>query len=322
MPEGTWEQLLNVTQARLQAGAGAEKRKLPLEKLAPNPEQPRKFFDAAALEELVASIKTHGVLQPLLVRPHPKDGGRWQIVAGERRWLAATQAGLTEVPVLVRELDDRAALELGLVENVLREDITPMEEARALKALLDATGWSYATLGERLGKNKAWVDHRVRLLKLPAVFQAALEQQVAGPEGKTARPFTPRHAGVVIQAPEAVQVSLIEEILQEGTSVAQVDRRVKALLADVTGAETVSGDRLLADQAEASRGPQPSGLKRSKARVVTTASRRVPAESLQTFAVLMQQRADDGTVCVEALRAALEADQRAISAFSRSSTGL
>jgi ParB family chromosome partitioning protein len=316
MPDpGTWDQLLNVTQARLQAGAGAEKRKLPLEKLAPNPEQPRKFFEAAALEELVASIKTHGVLQPLLVRPHPKDGGHWQIVAGERRWLAATQAGLTEVPVLVRELDDRTALELGLVENVLREDITPMEEARALKALLDATGWSYATLGERLGKNKAWVDHRVRLLKLPAVFQSALEQQVAGPEGKTTRPFTPRHAGVVIQAPEATQAALIEEILLEGISVAQVDRRVKALLGDEPATATVSVDDSPVGEAETARGPQRGRSKGPKARVVATASRRVPAESLQTFAVLMQQRADDGTVCVAALRAAMEADQRAIAAL-------
>ncbi|MEB3285848.1 MAG: ParB/RepB/Spo0J family partition protein [Candidatus Sericytochromatia bacterium] len=295
MPDpGTWDQLLNITQARLQAGAGAEKRKLPLDRLVPNPGQPRKFFEATALEELATSIKTHGVLQPLLVRPHPKDTGHWQIVAGERRWLAANQAGLLEVPVLVRELDDQAALELGLVENVLREDITPMEEARALKALLDATGWSYATLGERLGKNKAWVDHRVRLLRLPAVFQDALEQQVAGAEGKTHRPFTPRHASVVIQAPEEAQAGLIDEILREGVSVAHVDARVKALV----------------------KAAAPAGRPvRRKTAALGTSSRRVAADSLQTFVLFMNQRAEDGTVCVEALRAALEADRRALEGY-------
>ncbi|MEB3197179.1 MAG: ParB/RepB/Spo0J family partition protein [Candidatus Sericytochromatia bacterium] len=312
MPEGTWDQLLNVTQARLGPQAGGDRRKLALDKLAPNPDQPRKFFDAAALDDLAASLKVHGVLQPLLVRPHPRENGRWQIVAGERRWLAATQAGLTEVPVVVRELDDRLAREIGLVENVLREDITPMEEARALRALLDETGWSYAQLGDRLGKNKAWVDHRVRLLKMPSPLQEALERQIATPEGKLQRPFTPRHAGAVVQVPEEQQAELVAAVFAEGLSVAELDRRVKAMLPVVLNAapETVlpDGDALPPLQAAQPARGRPARLAgKSGGR-----SGRVAIGSLQTHALLEQARRADGTVEVAALLVALAADQAAL----------
>jgi ParB family chromosome partitioning protein len=227
--QGTWDQLLTVTQAKLGGTAPVERRKLPIAHLSPNADQPRKFFDAQALADLVASIAVHGVLQPILVRTHPADPGRYQIVAGERRWLAAQQAGLVDVPVVVRAMNDQEALELGLVENVLREDITPMEEARALKKLIDTFGYSYAKLGERLGKNKAYVDHRVRLLKMPAEIQEALERGVAeGEEGKVRRPFTPRHAGVVVQLEDAQErEALIEAVFAEGLSVAQTSARLR-----------------------------------------------------------------------------------------------
>lgn len=227
--KGTWDQLLTVTQAKLSGTAPAERRKLPIAHLSPNADQPRKFFDAQALADLVASIAVHGVLQPILVRTHPADPGRYQIVAGERRWLAAQQAGLVDVPVVVRDMNDQEALELGLVENVLREDITPMEEARALKKLIDTFGYSYAKLGERLGKNKAYVDHRVRLLKMPAEVQEALERGVAeGEEGKVRRPFTPRHAGVVVQLEDARErEALIEAVFKEGLSVAETNARLR-----------------------------------------------------------------------------------------------
>lgn len=226
---GTWDQLLGVTQAKLSGQAPVERRRLPIAQLAPNADQPRKFFDAQALGELASSISAHGILQPILVRPHPQDPGRHQIVAGERRWLAAQQAGLAEVPVVVRELDDQQALELGLVENVLREDITPMEEARALKRLIDAFGYSYARLGDRLGKNKAYVDHRVRLLKMPQDIQEALERAVAeGEDGKVRRPFSPRHAGIAVQvADDAARRQLIEAVFSEGLSVAQMAGRLR-----------------------------------------------------------------------------------------------
>lgn len=287
---GTWDQLLNVTQSRLGAGAAGERRKLALAKVAPNPDQPRKFFEAAALDELAASITVHGVLQPILVRPHPTDAGRWQIVAGERRWLAAQQAGLADIPAVVRELDDRTALELGLIENVLREDITPMEEARALKSLLEATGWSYSQLGERLGKNKAWVDHRVRLLKMPDEIQEALERSVVNAEGKPARVFTPRHAGVVVQIEdEAERVTMIEAIFTEGLSVAEADRRRKE--------------------------PAPVAAKRPSPRKATkhAAPARVAVAGLAVHAVIQAAQAGDGTADVAALLAAMDADRATLS---------
>jgi ParB family chromosome partitioning protein len=302
---GTWEQLLNVTQSRL--GGAGDRRKLALDKLVPNPDQPRKFFDAAALDELAASITVHGLLQPILVRPHPREAGRWQIVAGERRWLAATAAGLAEVPVVVRELDDRTALEVGLIENVLREDITPLEEARALKGLLEATGWSYAQLGERLGKNKAWVDHRVRLLKMPAPVQEALDRQVATPEGKLLRPFSPRHAGVVVQAPEAEQPALIEAILAEGLSVAEADRRLKGLLEPAAG----DGDEVASVEAPGITADAP--IRRTRPRAARKAPR-VAVANLRVYALLQAAVAADGTVEVAALLKAMAADRSALEA--------
>lgn len=280
---GTWDQLLNVTQSRLGAAGAGERRKLALAKVSPNPEQPRKFFEAAALDELAASIGVHGVLQPILVRPHPAEAGRWQIVAGERRWLAAQQAGLADIPAVVRELDDRTALELGLIENVLREDITPMEEARALKSLLETTGWSYSQLGERLGKNKAWVDHRVRLLKMPDEVQEALERCVATAEGKPVRLFTPRHAGVVVQIEDAAaRTAMIEAIFTEGLSVAEADRRRKA----------------------------PAPVKKPAKRVVKQAAApRVAVAGLAIHAVIQAAQAGDGTADVSALLAAMDADR-------------
>jgi ParB family chromosome partitioning protein len=299
---GTWEQLLNVTQSRL--GGAGDRRKLALDKLVPNPDQPRKFFDAAALDELAASITVHGLLQPILVRPHPREAGRWQIVAGERRWLAATAAGLAEVPVVVRELDDRTALEVGLIENVLREDITPLEEARALKGLLEATGWSYAQLGERLGKNKAWVDHRVRLLKMPAPVQEALERQVATPEGKLLRPFSPRHAGVVVQAPEAEQTALIEAVISDGLSVAELDRRLKGLLTPPPSQESGDDGRQPAPEPSAQVSGRREGRQRTPARPP-----RVAIANLRVHALLAAAAASDGTVEVHDLLAAMDADR-------------
>ncbi len=282
---GTWDQLLNVTQSRLGAASAGERRKLALGKVSPNPDQPRKFFEAAALDELAASIGVHGVLQPILVRPHPVDTGRWQIVAGERRWLAAQQAGLTDIPAVVRELDDRTALELGLIENVLREDITPMEEARALRSLLETTGWSYSQLGERLGKNKAWVDHRVRLLKMPDEVQEALERCVANTEGKPMRVFTPRHAGVVVQIEDAGErATMIEAIFTEGLSVAEADRRRKE--------------------------PAPVVVKKAVKRPVKKSSApRVAVAGLAIHAVIQAAQAGDGTADVAALLAAMDADR-------------
>ena len=153
-----------VRQAR-RAGRRAA-RELPLDAITPNRDQPRKRFDAAALERLADSIRERGVLQPVLVRP--LDGERFELIAGERRWRAAQLAGLTAIPAYVRaDTDDAAALELALIENAAREDLTPVEEARTLSTLIDDLGLTQAALAKRIGRSRSDLANTLRLLDLP-----------------------------------------------------------------------------------------------------------------------------------------------------------
>ncbi len=131
----------------------------------PNREQPRKSFDDAAMEELAESIRQHGVLQPIIARP--AIGGSYIIVAGERRWRAARLAGLDEVPVIVREMDEQQAAQLALIENLQREDLNPMEEAAAIKQLMELYGFSQEQVAEKLGKSRPDIANKLRLLGLP-----------------------------------------------------------------------------------------------------------------------------------------------------------
>jgi len=142
-----------------------ELRRLPLELISPNPGQPRKHFDEDALERLAASLGERGVLQPVLVRPRP--GGRYEIVAGERRWRAAQIAGLSEIPALVRQRENAEALELALIENMAREDLSPIEEARACAALVEELDLTREEVGLRVGRGRVAVSNLVRLLDLP-----------------------------------------------------------------------------------------------------------------------------------------------------------
>ncbi|HET8539817.1 MAG TPA: ParB/RepB/Spo0J family partition protein [Anaeromyxobacter sp.] len=137
---------------------------LPVEAIERNPRQPRKRFEEAKLEELAASIREHGIVEPILVR---KDGGRWRIVAGERRWRAAQRAGLKEVPAVVREASEREAFELALVENLQRADLNAIEEAEAYEVLLGAHRLTQEQIAERVGKERSTVANALRLLKLP-----------------------------------------------------------------------------------------------------------------------------------------------------------
>lgn len=148
------------------APAGAP-RTLPIEALEPSPFQARATPDPAALAELTASIQEHGILQPILVRPTPKKPGRYQILGGERRWRAAQQAKLHDVPVVIRDLDDRAAMAAGLVENLQREDLNAVEEAEGYARLLGEFDLNQEALGRAVGKSRSHVANTLRLLNLP-----------------------------------------------------------------------------------------------------------------------------------------------------------
>jgi ParB/RepB/Spo0J family partition protein len=141
-------------------------RNIPLDRISPNPEQPRMNFDEAAMADLAASIREHGVLQPVLVRPTP-ELHRYQLVAGERRWRAARLAGLTQVPALIEQLDDETALEIGIIENLQREDLSPLEEAMMYDRMTSEHGYSVRRLAQKLGKDKGYIENRLRLAGAP-----------------------------------------------------------------------------------------------------------------------------------------------------------
>lgn len=138
---------------------------LPINEIIPNRDQPRKTFDEAALEELAQSIKQHGVLQPLLVRPFPSGG--YQLVAGERRWRACRIAGLNKVPVVIKELTDTETMEIAIIENLQREDLNPIEEAEGLQALIDKCGYTQEEVAVSVGKSRPAIANSLRLLRLP-----------------------------------------------------------------------------------------------------------------------------------------------------------
>jgi ParB family chromosome partitioning protein len=162
------------TQAAQGAPPGPGVQTLPLAALAPNPRQPRTRFDEASLAELAASIREHGIIQPLIVTAAPQQPGAYWLVAGERRWRAAQLAGLSAAPVLVREANPQQLVELALIENVQRADLNPLEEAHAYQALLDEFGLTQAELAERVGKSRPAIANAVRLLQLPPAAQAAV----------------------------------------------------------------------------------------------------------------------------------------------------
>jgi ParB family chromosome partitioning protein len=156
---------------------------VPLERIDRNPRQPRENFDEADLDELAFSIKSLGVLQPLLVRP--SSGGRFELIAGERRLRASKRAGLTEVPVMVVETDDRGSLERALVENIHRANLNPIEEAAAYRQLIDDGGLTQEALGTRLGRNRVSITNALRLLELPTSVQRLLiEKRLTAAHGK------------------------------------------------------------------------------------------------------------------------------------------
>ncbi|MDQ4144515.1 MAG: ParB/RepB/Spo0J family partition protein [Actinomycetota bacterium] len=187
-----------------------------IDEIETNPKQPRKVFDSDALAELAASIEELGLLQPLLVRPG--SGGGYQLIAGERRFRAAQLAGLTEVPVLVVETDDRGSLERALVENIHREDLNPIEEASALRQLLDEGGLTQEQLAQRLGRNRVTIANALRLLDLPTEIQRML----------TDRSITGGHARALLGLQGSpFQKRLAQRVAQEGLSVRETEDLVR-----------------------------------------------------------------------------------------------
>ena len=156
------------------AGERAELRDVAVELIAPNPSQPRRRFDEDALEALADSLRERGVLQPVLVRPRP--GGRYELVAGERRWRAAQRARLETIPALVQDRDDAGSLEAALVENMAREDLNPVEEARAVAALVEELGLTREEVGRRVGRSRVAISNLLRLLDLPDDVLELLEE--------------------------------------------------------------------------------------------------------------------------------------------------
>jgi ParB family chromosome partitioning protein len=190
-------------------------QELAIETIVANPRQPRKSFDNSALQDLSASLKRSGVLQPVVVRRH---GQQFQIVVGERRWRAAQMAGLTHIPAVVREVTDAETLELALVENLLREDLNPMEEAEAYERLLTEFSWTQEELGQRVGKDRSSVANCLRLLKLPELIQADLR----------AGRLTMGHARALLSLPStADQLKLREQILAHSWSVRATEEGVQ-----------------------------------------------------------------------------------------------
>jgi len=197
-------------------GGGAELLHLPVDAIQPNPRQPRKRFEPEATSGLAASIRHQGVLQPIVVRPRAEGG--YEIIAGERRWRAAREAGAATLPAVVRETDDRDALLLGLVENVAREGLSPVEEARAYASLLDEFELSLGDVAERVGRSKSSVSNRLRLLELPEEVLWMLARNE----------LTEGHARAVLAVPDdAGRMRLAKRIVRDGMTVRAAEKAAR-----------------------------------------------------------------------------------------------
>jgi ParB family chromosome partitioning protein len=189
---------------------------LPVDDVHPNPRQPRRRFEPEAHAGLADSIKAQGVVQPVLVRP--RAAGGYELIAGERRWRAAREAGLKQVPAVVRAADDRDTLLLGLVENVAREALSPVEEARAYAVLVDEFSLSLGEIGERVGRSKPAVSNRLRLLELPDEVLGMLDRSL----------LTEGHARAVLAVPDHDgRRRLARRIVREGLSVRAAERAAR-----------------------------------------------------------------------------------------------
>jgi ParB family chromosome partitioning protein len=198
-------------------------RTLPVDALAPGKYQPRRIMDPAKLAELAESIRAQGVIQPIVVREiaQPRGGKTWEIIAGERRWRASQQAGLAEIPVVVREVDDRTVVAMALIENIQREDLNPLEEAQALQRLIDEFKLTHAAAAEAVGRSRTAVTNLLRLLELPAELRTMVETGA----------LEMGHARALLALAPAAAVALGKQAAAQEWSVREVERRVQQLSA-------------------------------------------------------------------------------------------
>ncbi len=190
-------------------------RSIPIEKIYPNSDQPRRTFDDQAMADLTASIAEKGVIQPLIVRRKPGPKGEFEIVAGERRWRASQQAKLHEVPAIIRDFSDLEVLEVAIIENIQRSDLNAIDEAAGYKQLMEKFGRTQDEMGKALGKSRSHIANAVRLLTLPPVVQSLLEQ------GK----LSAGHARTLVSHPNAESLAI--EIVKKGLSVREAEKLAK-----------------------------------------------------------------------------------------------
>lgn len=210
-------------------------RLIPIDRIRANPNQPRRSFDERELQELAASVRERGVIQPLLLRPHPEQDGDYQIVAGERRWRAAQLAGIHALPAVIRSLDDTEVLELAIIENIQRSDLNAVEEALGYRQLMDRFGHTQERLAEALGKSRSHIANLLRLLTLPEPVLELLRT------GK----LTAGHARALVPAPNAE--ALARQVVDRDLSVRQTEALAKvaaqpAQSAAVAGAPSKDAD--------------------------------------------------------------------------------
>ena len=209
------EALLGPTATREQAEASGALRELPMASVRPNPFQPRTRMDEGPLDELVASIQSSGLLQPVLVRP--RDGG-YELIAGERRWRAATRLGWTKIPAVVKDVDDQTLLTLALIENLQRDDLSPIDEAAGYQRLASEFQLPHGEIARLVGRNRATIANLLRLLQLPAEVQAMVHE----------RKLTEGHARALLGLAEAAaMVALAERAVEAGWSVREMEARVR-----------------------------------------------------------------------------------------------
>jgi len=203
----------------LEAVEGDILRHLPVDALAPGKYQPRKFWDQDKLAELAESIKAQGVIQPIVVRDI--GGKRYEIIAGERRWRATQLAGLSEIPVVIREVDDRTVVAMALIENIQREDLNPLEEANALQRLIDEFDLTHAQAAEAVGRSRAAVSNLLRLLELPNEIRVLVET----------RALEMGHARALLALTPQAAIALARQAADHEWSVREVEHRVQQLSA-------------------------------------------------------------------------------------------